>query len=585
MAVDEREVIAVPSAGAVGQTATVALAALHRALLIAAVATLAILPTRLAWLTEPYGVSVDESTYMAMGEVVARGGVPYVDALDRKPPGLFWLFAAVGRVMGPWNIHGVHLFAFGMTALLALGAALVARRLGGARLGVAAGLLYAVFSGCFSREIASANAEYPMLILTVLAAGCLLWSRPGERVARSAAWALAGAAAAAVGTLFKQYGALIYAPMYLAWAASMWRADPAGRRSRRAAAAAAASLAGLALVYVPVGLWFWRVHAADALWRWAVLDGFGYMGAGWRDRALFADGAYTMLGLAAAWAPLWLGLATPTPLRRTGAFRIMLWGGAGALATAFLSGRYFSHYFVPAAWFAALLGAAGLRAQWRASRRRRALLVVLTAWSVVFFTTLNAGRDAFYDGWKFNRARQAQLAAAGQWIRAQVPPGETIAVWGAASQLYVLAQRGSGTRHIITDLVSGRQPGFDSGVSRPVPGALETFLGDLARNRPAAFVDTAPAGLNDYGHFPLGRFPRLAAYVQERYAKRATVGGLDIWLRRPEASRRRASTLPEGSAARITRRRGDTEERGLSWGKLIPHAGAVRPRSQQTPTQ
>ena len=106
---------------------------------------------------------------------------------------------------------------------------------------------------------------------------------------------------------------------------------------------------------------------------------------------------------------------------------------------------------------------------------------------------------------------------------------QTIAVWGAASQLYAMSERGSGTRYVFADFVSGRQPGFDSGASEPVPGALASYLHDLYRNRPAVFVDTAPAGINDYGHFRLASFPPLKQYLSSRYRLIATVEGIDLW--------------------------------------------------------
>src|SRR3989338_11712450 len=74
---------------------------------------------RLSFWTEPYGVNVDESTYMAISEVSSFGGTLYVDAVDRKPPGLFWFFEIIGNLFGPWNIHALHIVFLFLALFLA----------------------------------------------------------------------------------------------------------------------------------------------------------------------------------------------------------------------------------------------------------------------------------------------------------------------------------------------------------------------------------------------------------------------------------------------------------------------------------
>lgn len=514
-----------------------------------AVVVLAALFGRLSWFSEPYGISVDESTYMAMGDIVARGGIPYRDALDRKPPGLFWMFSMLGKAFGPWNIHAVHGVAFLMTLLLCLAAAGLERRLDPDQdASLAAPLLFALYSAGFTREIISCNAEDPMLLACAGVALCLTSSRPGEPVSRSALLAGLAGVLAALATLFKQYGILVCVAMALAWAAVHRRTDRAAERSggpeRPASPARPAGLAGQRLlltsatflvatsaVLAGVALWFYRAGALKALCDWAVLDGFRYMHAGWRARSLKAEVVLSLAGIAVAWVALWLGAGRTGPWRKTLAFPVLLSGGVAAISTTLLSGRSFAHYHLPIAWFASVLAAPGLRALWRAGRHRVAVTATVVV-PLTFFAVLNTARDHLWAGAKFNRARQAQLDRAARWIRDHAAVGETIAVWGSAAQLYVMSGRGSGTRHVFADFVSGRQPGFDSGTSVPMPGALASYLADLEHNRPAVFVDTSPAGINDYGHFPLRALPALEAYLRQHYCLAATVASIDLWLRR-----------------------------------------------------
>ena len=59
--------------------------------------------TRLPALQHPQAID-DEETYSVVANVIVDGGRPYVDAIERKPPLLFWTYAAVVEAAG--NIIG-----------------------------------------------------------------------------------------------------------------------------------------------------------------------------------------------------------------------------------------------------------------------------------------------------------------------------------------------------------------------------------------------------------------------------------------------------------------------------------------------
>lgn len=506
----------------------------RRFVLLFAIGTCGLAASRLSFFSEPYGISVDESTYMALGERILRGGIPYLDALDRKPPGVFWFFALLGKILGPWNIHSLHLMAFLLCGILALLAALASRILTGSRTSAAlSGIGYALFSGNFHREVISFNAEYPMLFCCALAVICLLWSQGGSPLRRRAFWAFAGAVLAALATLFKQYAAIIYAPAYLYWAWSLHSQAPPRHKLRSQAVTLFATFAGLSLVYLPVGLWFFRHGALDAFFEWSARDGFRYISAGktFSSAPMFA--ALSLAGIALSWIPLWVGTITGMKQWKDPRWRIVFFAGAGSLATACLSGRYYAHYFVPLIWFLSVLASDGLIQQWKTDQFGNRKLVALTLTPLIIMSGFNLFRDDFYSHWKFSRKEQSQMAQAGEWIQRHTHPEDTIVVWGMASQLYPLSGRGSGTRHIFADLVSGRQPGFSSPDARPVPGALQSYISDMEKNQPAVFADTSTAALNDYGYFPPSRTPGLVPYLMSHYRKAAIVGEITLWTRVP----------------------------------------------------
>jgi 4-amino-4-deoxy-L-arabinose transferase-like glycosyltransferase len=81
-------------------------------------------------------IHVDEQYYLLVGDHMLHGAVPYVDLWDRKPPGLFLLFAAIRLLPGDgilaYQIVAT-LFAAATAGVLVLAAGrLGARPIGGA---------------------------------------------------------------------------------------------------------------------------------------------------------------------------------------------------------------------------------------------------------------------------------------------------------------------------------------------------------------------------------------------------------------------------------------------------------------------
>src|SRR5438874_1960984 len=77
----------------------------------------AALATRI-WLFGDPVIQVDEQFYLLAGDRILQGAIPYVDIWDRKPIGIFLLYAGI-RMLGGEGIYQYQLaatFAAGLTA-------------------------------------------------------------------------------------------------------------------------------------------------------------------------------------------------------------------------------------------------------------------------------------------------------------------------------------------------------------------------------------------------------------------------------------------------------------------------------------
>src|SRR5205809_1092744 len=65
---------------------------------------------RLPSLLHPQPID-SEAMYSVVANEIVNGGRPYIDAIERKPPLLFWTYAAIFKVAGEFNWKALHIVA------------------------------------------------------------------------------------------------------------------------------------------------------------------------------------------------------------------------------------------------------------------------------------------------------------------------------------------------------------------------------------------------------------------------------------------------------------------------------------------
>lgn len=472
---------------------------------------------RLAFFTEPYGISVDESTYMAISERALTEGALYEVAVDRKPPLLFWTYQAIQLVFGVWNIHAIHFISI----LWILALALIAERWAGTR---TAFYFVCMFSSCLPRGIFAFNAEWLMLMPLSISLFLLVRST-GLHSQKLRLSCVAGSVfLAGLSCFYKQYAGLIYAPAYIFL--SLFHFRSLGFQLRSAFISSIALFSAFALMSLP----FYLTKTWDDYFYWVWLDSFSYMGQDAKslneERSLWS----VLVGIGAAWFPLFgFCVWRARSLLRRNLFLVLV--TLAAAWTAFLSGRYYTHYFAPFLFFLSILGALAFdEIRLRQSRKGiKASLLILVFVPFFVFAFFNLFQDQINPNTSFNRQVQEKLFALKNPIQGLSSESNRIQVWGMASQIYVISKRGAGTSFVFADFVSGRLPGFKSAVSIPTPGAEDRFLKEIKADPPQLIIDTSGAEINDYGHFPLSRFPRVWELVNRLYTRQQHEG-VDIWV-------------------------------------------------------
>jgi hypothetical protein len=130
----------------------------------------------------------DEQFYLLVGDRMVHGGaLPFVDIFDRKPVGLFLIYAAI-RLLGGEGTLQYQLVAAAFVFAAAVVIARVGRRFAGEAGGLAAGVAYLIWLALLSGEGGQAPVFYNLPVLLAAAATMRLVEREGGPSIAQGAW-------------------------------------------------------------------------------------------------------------------------------------------------------------------------------------------------------------------------------------------------------------------------------------------------------------------------------------------------------------------------------------------------------------
>src|SRR5438445_7949184 len=99
---------------------------------------------RLPSLLHPQPID-SEAMYSVVANEIVDGGRPYADAVERKPPLLFWTYAAVFKIAGKFNWKALHMVALVWTLCAMAGRYVIGCELFERNTGLIAAFFYSVF--------------------------------------------------------------------------------------------------------------------------------------------------------------------------------------------------------------------------------------------------------------------------------------------------------------------------------------------------------------------------------------------------------------------------------------------------------
>ncbi len=508
-----------------------------------AVLAVAALPTLL------YPLTRDQGAYAYIADLMMKGGVPYRDALDLKPPAVYLVYALAFMLFGR-SEFAVRLFDVLYALVSAASIYLLAHEvLHDRRTAALSAWIYAFCYYLWIHFYAAANPEsfmVPVLTTSVLATVRALRTRSKNPL-------LLTGVAGGFAFWFKPTAGVVVAAA-LAWMViKMWQEE---RRMSSVLRNFTFVILGGLLGLLPIGLYLYGRGLGELMRLWRDYGAGAYLGA--RGLAL-GEGPLAVLdvimGYLRHWQLLvWLGLAGMLGILmrrerygRGGALVVYL---LSTLAATLLQGKLFEYHWIPVLAPAAILAAvalAGLASEVSGPRKNlprtqlsawrdtdmRTLFAVIVLVGLLLWTGYDqlaryrqmaaylAGRiseDQYYAqfdiGTDFSRMGTLRAAA---YLREHTEPDETVLIWGAEPLVHFLAQRRSATKYIFSYMLVG-----DDGSPR-IKARRQDFLDDVLKAEPAYVVlverditPLTPAGsLAQLDEFPAFKILLETAYYRD----------------------------------------------------------------------
>ncbi|MGE4608877.1 MAG: glycosyltransferase family 39 protein [Myxococcota bacterium] len=405
----------------------------------------------------------DEGEYAYIAQQMLQGSVPYLDAFDQKPPGVFAAYAIAFVAFGE-SIEAIHFFSYLWTAGVALLLFLVVRRLASELPAAFATLAFAVSSSDPKLLGTAANTEHFMLLPMLASAWFLLRSIDRDTWL---SWLITGALAAAA-CWFKQV-AVANALFLATYAAiAMWRKKHSPIAALRPLAGL---LAGALAVSIPIfAIFAWAgawgpfldsvfLHNFDYAQQVPLPRALGVLRAAAVQQAPSQVALWSLAGLSLIWfrkigAPAWSFL--------------LGWQLACFVGVSF--GFYFRpHYFIqqlPS--LCALAGiTSGSAVGWVMTHRSKPLgwAAVVVMCALLLLPMVYANRRALFADDLGMRSRIIygnnpfpESLEIAKYIERTSRPEETVYILGSEPQILFYAQRRSATRYIFFYPLIGSSP-------------------------------------------------------------------------------------------------------------------------------
>lgn len=473
-----------------------------RELLILVVIMIVAVALRLAFLHEV--LERDEGWYATIAQEILRGGIPYRDAIEQKPPGVFYLYAAAIALFGA-SVEALRIFTTIYALVTLISVYWLTRHLAGQLAGLFSAAIFAIYSPAPLLQGSSSNCEVFLVLPLVLSVIFFVHARDhGDRRLLAVSGLMAGIAILIKPVALPYMVLLLIFTVFFVPGRRVWQRD-----SKNMAIFLLPSIA-LALVTI---LYFYLNGALHQFLFWTVKVPYIYVRNTTDIKSIDLSGLVRFASHELL-LPLLLSSVTASVLllrKSTPNLRLVALLLPVAIVATLMPGRSFPHYFIQLFPFMAILGGIGLAMLLHAKRTLLlcATPLVLLLFGVYLrkdyplFVTLPVDSVSRYkygeDGTNF--VTSAKIA---DYIKARTLPDDYIFQWGLEPELYFLAGRRAPVPYIASTIMD---------LQEDKDRAVKQLIDALAGKRPR-YIVYQPYWADCTGRTELGKLIKRNYYLE-----------------------------------------------------------------------
>jgi hypothetical protein len=468
----------------------------------------------------------DMDYYSLVSEKLMRGGVLYRDAIDTKPPLIFFHYATIFALFGRGNVTAVKIVTMvwlvcSSLLMRAIYAELFPRS---SKPGLAALLfVLASFSG-WGEDFLSSNTELLSNAFVLAAVWLMVKNDYGRRVVQL----LPAGLLVGIAVLYRyQAGAVLVAYAFTVATAPAWFDRPIRRLTILGL--------GCSIPVAAVAAYYYRIDGVRDLAFLLQYQRF-YVST----HELYWPQVLGQVAVVVAGQGVFILLAASQMVRmaRHPLGKRDLFLGLFLLFSVlpfFIGGHYFAHYIVQAIPAFVLLATERLfpSEDTPANRGEGAIFTpapALIAITVAIFWIVNLTYYA-------RRPADAPAPNLVRFVRARTTPQDSVFVWTQRSHVLFDIDRVYATRFLSNEFLTGRTYGSkyrgaaataDSARGTAVPALWPALLEDLESEKPRVILDDAP----EQSNFTIDHYPPLAAFVRTYYDSGRVMDGFCVYVRK-----------------------------------------------------
>ncbi len=463
----------------------------------------------------------DERVYSVVAMEMLEGGYMYLDAIERKPPLLFWTYELIFKIGGAYNYSFLHFVSLIWILFSMLGLYLLTRHLFDRDAGIIAALFYAVFVSWAAWSNLALNGEILMNLPLIWGIWLVMRvSAPHRKFELILAGFLLSCS-----FLLKQPAAIMAVPLGLFLLSKGYREKAKITMFTSFLHAGLLTFAFFVTLLL-VALELKSQGILEEAIHWTVSD--HDVPHGVTDPVFWKFGFWmTLAFVGACWIIVYGSYINIRNFRnknlnlwdnREAEFRAMILLLIASVIGASQPGRFYAHYYIQIVPILCVLAAPVFSAIWtnKYSPSNWLLKPLVTkiwlAVTIIGFMTSHTIEIAM--DWK--------IGETGNYLRLHSNPSDKIFVWGQATPIYLDAQRRPASRYIATFPLTGYifgsplgwDPSYDTS-DRILPGAWENLREDFIESPPEFIVDTDAARAT--ARYPIAQFPYLASIIENCY--------------------------------------------------------------------